>query len=149
MDGVRACWYGDRLISRQGNIISCPEWFTSTLPTAAILDGELWMGQGTSHENIMEVLLSTNGDWGQMKYYVFDIPSYPGTYEERMTEMEGIKSRLPPHVVVVDNVKCTGTDHLYNYSNSILACKGEGIMLREPQSLYIQEVTTSLLKVKV
>jgi len=44
---------------------------------------------------------------------------------------------------------CTGTDHSYKYLDSIVSAKGEGLMLRKPLSLYIPELTSSLLKVKV
>src|SRR5687767_11508033 len=112
LDGWRAYWDGGRLLSRQGYVITCPKWFTSTLPNHITLDGELWMGQGTTHVNVTTVLNSKNGDWSQMRYYVFDIPSSPGTYEDRMKEMVSLKSVLSPHVHIVENTRCTGTEHL-------------------------------------
>ena len=63
--------------------------------------------------------------------------------------MDSIKSSLPCHVHVVDNIQCTGTDHLHKYLASIVACQGEGIMLQKPNTLYETEYTSSLLKVKV
>jgi ATP-dependent DNA ligase len=44
-DGVRACWDGSQLLSRAGNVIHAPAWFTARLPTTP-LDGELWAGRG-------------------------------------------------------------------------------------------------------
>lgn len=179
MDGVRGHWNGEKFISRQGKLISCPEWFSSTLPTfitldgkrlisrkgkaipcpellASILptdvtlDGELWMGQGSSNVNLMKVLNSTkDSDWSQIGYYVYDISSSPGTYEERMEQMEAIKSVLPPHVHIVENIQCRGTEHLLSYLDSIVAQKGEGIMLRKAQTKNETGYTSTLLKVKV
>lgn len=146
MDGVRGYWNGDQLMSRHGNDLRAPKWFIQGLPTEFALDGELWMGMGTTHENIMTVLKSKNGDWNQIGYHLFDIPSSFGTYEERMKEMEVIK--FPPHVHVVEPRRCKGTEHMYEYLGLITAAKGEGIMLREPLSKYDPGYTTSLLKVK-
>lgn len=149
MDGARAYWNGKQLVSRYGNIISCPQWFTSTLSTDIALDGELWMGYGTTNESLSRVLHANDANWSQIGYYVFDIPSSPGTYEERMREMESMRSLFPPHVHVVGNIRCLGTEHLYNQLHSIIAAGGEGVILREPNSQYIPHLTTSLLKVKV
>src|SRR5690348_4120658 len=81
MDGVRAYWDGKQLISRQGNLIPSSTELSIRLPTSIALDGELWMGTGTTHENVTKVLKSKKGDWSQIGYYVFDILSSPGTYE--------------------------------------------------------------------
>jgi len=149
MDGVRAYWDGAKLLSRLGNTISCPQWFTSTLPATPTLDGELWMGEGTSHENVLKIMKSKDGDWTQVGYHIFDSPSSPGSYEERMNVIETLGSILAPHIKVVKNTRCTGTVHLMEYLNSIVSAKGEGVMLRDPQSPYITDLTTTLLKVKV
>ena len=150
MDGVRGYWDGERMISRHGNVISCPEWFTSTLPKDRTLDGELWMGTGTTNANVTGVMNSKNGDWSKLGYYIFDIPSSTGTYEDRMKEMESlIKSVAASHIHLVENIKCKGREHLLDCLHSIVAAEGEGIMLREPLSLYIPGQVTSLLKAKV
>src|SRR2546425_450702 len=115
MDGVRAYWSGSKMISRHGTIINCPSWFTTSLTKQTALDGELWGGQGTTVENVMKVLTSKNGNWSKIGYYVFDLPSSPGSYEERMEHMEDINSVLPHHVRIVENIQCTGTLHLYQY----------------------------------
>jgi DNA ligase-1 len=49
---------------------------------------------------------------------------------------------------VVEPVKCRGADHLKEYFDSILAKGGEGVMLREPQSLYKVGRSSSLRKYK-
>src|SRR5689334_21281390 len=116
MDGVRAYWNGEKLITRYDSIIPCPPWFTSSLPSFIKLDGELWMGKRTTHATITKVLNSKDfSSWSQIGYYVFDVLSSSGTYEERMEQMESIKSTLPPHVHVVKNIQCEGTAHLHSY----------------------------------
>lgn len=45
LDGVRAYWDGQRMLSRDGQAIALPAWFAAWLPPRA-LDGELWMARG-------------------------------------------------------------------------------------------------------
>ncbi|WP_203142207.1 hypothetical protein [Marinobacter mangrovi] len=49
LDGVRAYWDGEHLISRQGHAFHPPTWFTRDFPEVP-LDGEPWMGRGTFSE---------------------------------------------------------------------------------------------------
>lgn len=154
MDGVRAYWNGKKSISKHGKEIKCPPWFTEHLPSTFQLDGELWMGRGTTHTSVTAILnlkKKQNGDdagWKQIGYFIFDIPSSNKVYEERIDEMESLKPDLPSHVHVVANIKCNGNEHLRDYLASVMAHNGEGLMARKPAS---QETgyTASLLKVKV
>jgi DNA ligase-1 len=64
------------LWSRYGNILPAPDWWLDMLPNFP-LDGELYMGRGT-----FQVLTGmvkryvSNSDWKDVKYLVFDAPSY-------------------------------------------------------------------------
>lgn len=42
LDGVRAYWTGDKLISRTNRDWKPPQWFVDKLPKGFALDGELW-----------------------------------------------------------------------------------------------------------
>jgi ATP-dependent DNA ligase len=69
---------------------------------------------------------------------------------------------LPPFVRVVDFVKCTGTEHIYytedlkfegpkhleEFSSSVVAKNGEGVVLREHGSMYKAGRSPSLRKYK-
>ena len=44
-DGVRGYWDGERLLTRGGELIQAPQWFTAGWPKLP-LDGELWAGRG-------------------------------------------------------------------------------------------------------
>src|SRR5690242_12549842 len=135
MDGVRGYWDGQKLLSKRGEPIMCPDWFTSNLPTTVTLDGELWMGKGTTHEHSLKILNSKSSDWTEMGYYVFDIPC-SGTYEERMKQMESLKPLLPSHVKIVENTKCMGAEHLRQCLLNTVTAQGEGLMLRKPLTQY-------------
>ena len=41
LDGIRGFWNGQNLVTRGGNIIYAPSWFTQDWPNEYI-DGELW-----------------------------------------------------------------------------------------------------------
>jgi len=144
---VRAYWDEIRLVTRHGTRLHCPQWFVEGFPKNVKLDGELWMGRGTTYENLNRIINSKNGDWSVVGYFIFDLPSTPGTYEIRMKRMDELS--LPSHVYVVKNTERTGIQHLYEHLEAIQEQKGEGIMLRKPQSPYTIGQTSSLLKVKV
>jgi DNA ligase-1 len=55
---------------------------------------------------------------------------------------------LPSFVRVVETVKCEGPAHLKDYAKGITAKGGEGVMLRDPQSLYIAGRSKNLCKYK-
>ena len=55
---------------------------------------------------------------------------------------------LPSFAKVVSFVKCENKEHLNSFNSSIIAKGGEGVMLREPGSLYKQGRSTSLRKFK-
>jgi DNA ligase-1 len=59
------------------------------------------------------------------------------------------KGKLPEFVKLVDLVKCKGKSHLKEYFNKIIEKGGEGVILREPQSVYKPGRSTSLRKYKV
>jgi DNA ligase 1 len=150
MDGVRAYWSGQKLLSRNGKEIECPKWFTEGLPTGVRLDGEIWMGRG-SFERMTALLNSSFSNnetsWKHVKYVLFDMLDGEMTYEQRIGELKRLK--LPSFVSVVDVEECRGNDHLNITLQSIVRGNGEGVVLTKPGSRYIGERTRSRLKVKV
>ena len=150
MDGVRAYWEGTKMVSRHGKKVNLPQTYTSALPHKTQLDGELWMGRGT-FEVLLGILKSKNEEeskWKQIGYYVFDLPSSVAPYEQRLVELNQLK--LPPQVHIVESIRCKGMEHSNFYLEQIIEEGGEGLMAREPGSLYTIGLSArSLLKVKV
>ena len=56
--------------------------------------------------------------------------------------------KLPPFAKIVEFVECKGKEHLQQYTESIIAKGGEGVVLREPGSLYKFGRSPSLRKYK-
>jgi DNA ligase-1 len=147
LDGVRAWWTGSKFLSRLGNEFFAPDWFKKGLPKEP-LDGELWMGRGN-----FQLLVGTvkrhvpNENWSKVKYVVFDAPCLNRPFEDRIDELVPLlqKSQWAEEL---DHIGCTSEGHLQDRLASVIAHGGEGLMLREPESLYEAGRSTTLLKVK-
>lgn len=147
MDGVRAYWSGSKLWSRYGNELDVTEEFTRGLPLFP-LDGEIWMGRG-NYGQLLGILRSKVNlmEYKDVGYYLFDLPGSTAPFEERYQQLK--KLSLPSHVHIVNNIECENMKQFFTNLESVLEKGGEGLMLREPRSLYIVGATSSLLKVKV
>src|SRR4051812_5847025 len=83
MDGVRAYWNGEKLISRHGTDIPCPDWFIEGFSSNIHLDGELWLGRGQYEDTTR--LLHGDADtamWKLVRYVVFDLPRSNQLFED-------------------------------------------------------------------
>ena len=56
--------------------------------------------------------------------------------------------QLPSFAKVVEFVKCEGKEHLQQFNKSIIEKGGEGVILREPGSLYESGRSSGLRKYK-
>lgn len=152
LDGVRGYWTGSSFYSRQGNLFPAPKWFTKDLPKEP-LDGELWCGRGLFQKTLSIVKCqktSVVDDWKYVTYLVFDAPKHGGKYEERVAWLNKTikKDKETTYAAVVGIQKCEGTKHLKTTLQAVLKKGGEGIMLRQPGSLYENARSDTLLKVK-
>jgi hypothetical protein len=71
--------------------------------------------------------------------------------QERIEFLKDLESRkaLPPFVKLIEMVKCKGREHLAQFFKNVISNKGEGVMLREPRSVYQGGRSKSLRKYKV
>jgi DNA ligase-1 len=146
LDGVRAYWNGKQLLSRLGNILHAPDWFTDGLPDHA-LDGELFLARRSFQKTVAIVRRQDKSDlWRQIRYVIFDAPGHGGKFEQRLKLLEALGrhefSAAHPHIL------CKGLSHLKEELAKVEALGGEGLMLRQPQSLYCCGRSSTLLKVK-
>jgi DNA ligase-1 len=149
LDGVRAYWTGQHFLSRQGNKFLAPDWFTKGFP-ATPLDGELWIDRKTFQQTVSIVRRQDGGDhWKRVRYVVFDAPNESGHFEHRLKAIHGLGlNRHNAYVQVLEQAICAGTDSLRTELARIEALGGEGLMLRQPDSLYEFGRSATLLKVK-
>ena len=69
------------------------------------------------------------------------------SYENRLSRL--LSYQWPSHIQIVNSVKCNSNDHLQNFLKNITLQGGEGVILREPNSLYKTGRSNSLKRFKV
>lgn len=152
LDGVRAYWNGKNFQSREGNPFYAPEWFTKRMPKDICLDGELFTSRGDFQKCVSIVRTQNNPDaWKfSVSYQVFDCPSMGDKpFEDRIAFVRATFDKLRIRWVhVLEHTECTGRKHLLEMLDDIIAKGGEGLMLREPGSEYVNGRSKTLLKVK-
>jgi DNA ligase 1 len=131
LDGWRALWDGGEFLSRQGEAFAVPDWFKAGMPSQ-VLDGELWAGPGTSHDQVNGAVRS--GNWRALTFHPFDIP-IPGTRIEAAQATLATLA-LPCHVRPVTYSQVESTAAAIRAMQAIVAAGGEGVMLRAPESAY-------------
>jgi predicted DNA-binding WGR domain protein len=153
LDGVRCYWNGRNFITRNGNIYKAPKFFTACLPRTVSLDGELWMGRKMFQKCVgiakRQQESHDENEWKQLIYILFDAPSIHGPFEKRYEYIHNLDQALrSPYVRALEHVKCLGKDHLEEELEKVNKLGGEGIMLRQPGSMYENKRSDTLLKVK-
>jgi DNA ligase-1 len=150
LDGMRAYWDGTQFLSRLGNRIHAPDWFTQGLPRGVPLDGELWIGR-KAFQKTMSIVRRQDGteQWQQVRYLVFDAPAADDPFEARLKFVRDLfQGAKLPYASVLKQQRCRGLDHLRSELRRIDELGGEGVMLRQPGSLYEPRRSRTLLKVK-
>lgn len=149
-DGVRAYWNGARLLTRAGNVIHAPAWFTAGWPTTP-LDGELWAGRAR-FEAVTATVRDFEPDdeaWRNIRFMVFDLPAHAGPFDARLAHLEQLLTRAAiDWLKATPHSRVTDAAQLHRRLQDITAAGGEGLMLHRGDSLYRAERTDDLLKLK-
>ncbi len=150
LDGVRAYWNGQQFISRQGNPYSAPSWFTKDFPKQ-VLDGELWLGRGQFQSllSIVRKKQAIDGEWQQVRFFVFDLPQVKKSFSQRLIKLQQlVSSSNSPYLKLVNQYKITNDSALQQQLDKIVVMGGEGLMLHRADALYHVGRNDDLLKVK-
>jgi DNA ligase-1 len=149
LDGIRGFWDGEKLVSRGGNLINAPAWFTQSYPPFAI-DGELWTKRN-DFENISSIVRSKNsGDrWKNITHHIFEAPNQQGGLLERLLILEKYLRTNPiPHLKILKQTLIQDKQQLEIFLEEVTSHKGEGVVVRNPSTLYETGRLSSALKVK-
>ena len=149
-DGVRAYWDGTQLVTRAGNVVHAPAWFTARWPVTP-LDGELWAGRGR-----FEAVTATVRDfepndeaWQNIRFMVFDLPSHGGPFDARLEALEQLLARADiDWLKAAPHTRATDTAQLQRRLQEVTSAGGEGLMLHRGDSLYRADRSDDLLKLK-
>ncbi len=149
LDGVRAYWDGQQLLSRQGNVIAAPGWFTRPLPDFE-LDGELWIARGQFEQTLS--IISTeqaSQGWYGITYNIFEVPHVPGGLELRLGHLRHYLQEHPiAHLRIIPQLVCRDAEQLNARLMALTAGGAEGLVLRNPHSPYQTGRSANALKVK-
>ena len=150
LDGVRAVWNGRELRFRSGRLISAPAWFTEPFPDQP-LDGELWLGRGEFDRLSGIVRKETPDDmaWRSVRYMLFELPDAPGTFSQRIEQMQAIVAAAEiPWLQVIEQARVADRSALRQRLANVLKQDGEGLMLHRADALYVTGRGDDLLKLK-
>ena len=145
LDGIRAYWNGNELLTRNGKKIYAPKWFTKNYPKFEI-DGELWTKRG-DFENISSIVRDKvpSKNWSEIKHYIFEVPNAKGGLFQRLDKVKLYENQ---YITILPQIEIQNKEHQKSFLKEIEAQNGEGIVVRDPQSLYINKRTSKALKVK-
>lgn len=147
LDGVRAIWTGSELLTRNGNKIHTPDWFTSQLPAFA-LDGELFAGRGKFQAVLSAVQKHSpiDSEWNGLTYCAFDAPEVKGPFKARAEFL----SKLPESNVLraVNHARIAKSNELEAFHNEVKSLGGEGVIIRNPGAAHVGGRDGSMVKLK-
>uniref|UniRef100_Q0HUE9 ATP dependent DNA ligase n=1 Tax=Shewanella sp. (strain MR-7) TaxID=60481 RepID=Q0HUE9_SHESR len=149
LDGVRGYWDGKRLVTRQGNPISVPSWFTADFPTTPI-DGELWLGRGQFEaiSGIIRQMSPKESDWQNVRFMVFDLPEAQGSFETRYQQMQTLLAGKSIYLQVIEQVRVESIEALYQKLDALVAQGAEGLILHRRSALYTPGRNPNVMKLK-
>ncbi|NBV06251.1 MAG: DNA ligase [Proteobacteria bacterium] len=150
LDGVRGYFDGEKFISRQGNIIKAPKWFTKNFPKQ-VLDGELWIGRG-KFELVAKIIRQETPDekaWQDVRFMIFDLPKSSEIFSKRYEIMQSLVAEADSkYLQVINQFEIKDHEALASLLKSTVKNGGEGLMLHRKNSLYKAERNDDLLKLK-
>lgn len=149
LDGMRGYWNGEKLVTRQGNIINSPKWFTKGWPNIPI-DGELWISRNNFQSLMSCVRRKTAGEcWKVVRFMIFDLPTYQAPFSERVTQMQMIVTQVnSPYLKSIKQSKINTLIELDAKLEEVISNKGEGLMLHLASAYYHIGRSNHLLKLK-
>ncbi|WP_052140940.1 DNA ligase [Pseudoalteromonas piratica] len=150
LDGVRAIWRNQQLVTRNGNKIYAPSWFTKNWPNKW-LDGELW-----SQHNDFEFIASTVLDkkpnqaaWRKIKFFVFDMPDNENVFSIRYQNyLAAILETDSDYLAAVEQHQFSDESQLERFYQARLKQGAEGVILHAKQARFSNGRSAHLLKYK-
>ena len=149
-DGIRAIWTGSELLTRQGNPISAPDWFTAPLPDVW-LDGELWTKRQNFEDlsSIVRTQIPEEERWHEVQYMVFDMPDAQLPFEERYKNYSNLIEQInTEHIKAVKQQRFHSNHELSKHLQALVEQGAEGLMLHLATAHHQSGRSDALLKLK-
>ncbi|MDP2635276.1 MULTISPECIES: DNA ligase [unclassified Pseudoalteromonas] len=149
-DGVRAIWTGAEFVTRNGNPIKPPRWFSRVLPQVW-LDGELW----TKHNDfaalsgIVRTANPADSAWQRVTFRIFDMPDQTNPFSIRYKNYQQLVRAInKPHIIGVEQHQFLSNQALTAFFERITKRGGEGVMLHLASAKHQSGRSSALLKLK-
>ncbi|QNN47673.1 DNA ligase [Thermomonas brevis] len=138
LDGVRARWDGRRLLTRNGDPIDAPGWFTAGWPAQAI-DGELWIAHGRFQQvsDLVRALRPDEAGWRTVRFMAFDLPGNAGAFSQRANRLRSLVAQAnAPQLHAIAQTSMNSRAALDARLHAVVAAGGEGLMLHRANAHY-------------
>lgn len=170
LDGYRAIFKEGEFYSRNGKIYTSPLWFKKCFPKR-VIDGELWISREDFEKmGCVRKKEPVDSEWMEVTFQVYDLIDCEGNFETRLKELLKIvkevtkkwniyrkklgkederflKMKCPLRFVTQTPVK--SLEHLKELFQDFVSNGAEGIMIKDPNSLYEPgKRSKKLLKIK-
>jgi DNA ligase-1 len=149
LDGIRGYWDGKNLYTKNGKRLYPPKYFIKDMPSFPI-DGELWTFRD-DFENIQSIVMdkTPSKNWKQITYNIFEVPDTKGNFTTRVQKLKNYLKTNPSKIIkIIPQIVCKNKNHLNKYLNSIVKNKGEGLIIKDPNTNYHTGRSFHILKVK-
>lgn len=174
LDGLRALWDSEKekFISRNNNEYSCPSWYEDGIAqciSGVNADGELWIGRDPKDFEAMGVArkkIPVDEDWLKIKYCIYDFPDLEYSFKDRYKIMKKNEKIIKDNwniyrltldekfhkiscpIIILEQTVIKSIEQMKQFYEKVLEKKGEGIMLKHPNSKYEDKRSSKLLKYK-
>jgi len=149
LDGVRAFWDGQKLISRSGKVFTPPASFTRGFPPF-VLDGEIW-SKRDDFQHIVSIVNTQDSiqGWDELTYNVFELPEQEGDFFERLGVLKHyLYNHKADKLRVLKQIRIHDRQELKRYFDRLIGLGAEGIVVRDPHQKYYTGRTRSSVKYK-
>lgn len=149
LDGVRGYWDGEKLWSKNGQLLHPPQQFTKGLPSFS-LEGELWAGRNRFEYTAATVLRQQPHEgWLELKFAIFDVPVQGKSFQQRIGDASRwFKSHPSQYAFVIEQTEVHNEQQLQHELSRINQLGGEGLIVRDPNAHYHSGRSHSICKIK-
>ncbi len=139
-DGWRMMYHKGEFTSRSGLKINVPPEMMKDIEQFGddnnlIFDGELWNGYG----KFTEIQSDLNVSSTNLKFLVFDMPSAPGNFQERLKELSKCFAEVKISTIKLvkhQEVGNTNVETINKFYDNVIQNGGEGIVLKPSNLMY-------------
>lgn len=158
LDGMKGRWINGEMLTRSGQKIEVPKWFSEQLPKKHSVEGELYFGKGTFHKtgvfrrtssgsvDSMKRRVSEN-TWKKVEFHIFDLIDYQLTWVERQNILSKIITENSS-IYLVKWKKIKSSEYLEKHFSKVIKKGGEGVILADPWGIYEDGKVEQILKYK-